>query len=124
MLHKTLAEEGKKPNMDVEKRKNPRIDFHLKLTVEGYKGTTEIRDFSLGGLLIQVDDPSHFNQGDVIHLVMLLPFEDKPIDIKAKVARVTPEGVGLEYINLLPYQEMIIEQCFHIFRSTMPATSI
>jgi hypothetical protein len=55
--------------------------------------------------------------------MMLLPFEDKPIDVKAKVTRVTSEGVGVEYMNLLPYQEMIIEQCFHIFKSTMPATS-
>ncbi len=109
--------------MDLEKRKNPRIDFHLELTIKGYEGSMEMRDLSLGGLLIQVDDPSHFNQGDVIHLVMLLPFEDKPIDVKAKVTRVTSEGVGVEYMNLLPYQEMIIEQCFHIFKSTMPATS-
>jgi c-di-GMP-binding flagellar brake protein YcgR len=123
MSHRTLAEEGKKPNMDLEKRKNPRIDFHLELTIKGYEGSMEMRDLSLGGLLIQVDDPSHFNQGDVIHLVMLLPFEDKPIDVKAKVTRVTSEGVGVEYMNLLPYQEMIIEQCFHIFKSTMPATS-
>ena len=123
MSYRTFAEEQNEPDMDIDRRKDPRIDFHLELTIEGYKGATEIRDLSLGGLLIKLDDPSHFSPGDVIVLVMLLPFEDKPVDVKAKVVRRTPEGIGVEYVKLSPYHRMVLEQCFHIFRSTMPIAS-
>jgi c-di-GMP-binding flagellar brake protein YcgR len=109
--------------MDIDRRKDPRIDFHLELTIEGYKGATEIRDLSLGGLMIKLDDPSRFSLGDGVVLTMLLPFEDKPIDVKAKVVRITSEGIGVEYVKLSPYHKMIIEQCFHIFKSTMPIAS-
>jgi len=118
-----LAQEGKEPNMDVDKRKTPRIDFHLDVVVKGCEGTTEIRDLSLGGLFIRLEDAARLSEGDVVHLVMQLPFEKTPLYVRAKVVRVTSEGIGVEYMNLLPHQEMIIEQCFHIFKSTMPATS-
>ena len=121
--YRSCAEAGDKPNMDLDRRKDPRIDFHLELTIDGYKGATEIRDLSLGGLLIKLDDPSHFSPGDVIVLVMLLPFEDKPVDVNAKVVRRTPEGIGVEYVKLSPYHKMMLEQCFHIFKSTMPIAS-
>jgi len=106
--------------MDPDKRKTPRIEFHLEVVVKGCEGTTEIRDLSLGGLFIRLEDPGHLKEGDVVHLVMQLPFEKTPLYVRAKVVRVTSEGVGVEYMNLLPHQEMILEQCFHIFRHTMP----
>ena len=123
MSHRTLAEEGKKPNMDLDKRRTPRISFHLEVIVKDCEGTTEITDLSLGGLFIRLEDPAHLKEGDVVPLVVQLPLEKTPLYVKVKVVRVTSEGIGVEYMNLLPHQEMIIEQCFHIFKSTMPAAS-
>jgi hypothetical protein len=60
------------------------------------------------------------SEGDVVHLIMQLPFEKTPLYVKAKVVRVTSEGIGVEYMNLLPHQEIILEQCFHLFKHTMP----
>jgi hypothetical protein len=106
--------------MELDKRKTPRIDFHLEVVVKGCEGTTEIRDLSLGGLFIRLEDVAKLSEGDVVHLVMQLPFEKTPLYVRARVVRVTSEGIGVEYMNLLPHQEMIIEQCFHIFKSTIP----
>jgi hypothetical protein len=91
--------------------------------IKGYQGPTEIHDLSLGGLFIHVKDPSQFKEGDVIDLVMELPFEKDPIEIKAKIMRVTARGIGVEYVDLLPQHAMALEQCFHIFKHTMPIAS-
>jgi hypothetical protein len=115
-----LAKEGKEPNMDLDKRKTPRIDFHLEVVVKGCEGTTEIRDLSLGGLFVRLEDAAQLREGDIVHLVMQLPLEKTPLYVRARVVRVTSEGIGVEYMNLLPHQEMILEQCFHIFKHTMP----
>lgn len=109
--------------MGLNQRKNPRIDFHLAVMIKGYEGPTEIQDLSLGGLFIRVTDPPQFEQGDEVDLVIQLPFEEDPMEVKAKIVRVTAEGVGVEYVDLLPQHAMALEQCFHIFKHTMPIAS-
>jgi c-di-GMP-binding flagellar brake protein YcgR len=106
--------------MSLEQRKNPRIDFRLSVMIKGYEGQTEIQDLSLGGVFIRVENPSQFRHGDEIDLVMQLPFEKDAMEVKAKITRVTAEGVGVEYVDLLPQHTMALEQCFHIFKHTMP----
>jgi hypothetical protein len=118
-----MAEGGKQRNMDVDKRKAPRIEFHLDVAVKGLEGTTEIRDLSMGGLFIRLEDASQLKEGHIVHLVMQLPLEKTPLYVKARVVRVTSEGIGVEYMNLLPHQEMVLEQCFHIFKHTMPVAA-
>jgi len=123
-FHRRLTEEGKKRDMSLDKRKNPRIDFHLAVVIKGYQGPTEIKDFSLNGLFVQMEDPSQFKQGDEVELVMNLPFEKDTVEVKAKVTRVTSQGVGAEYVNLMPQHTMALEQCFHVFKHTMPIASM
>ena len=106
--------------MAKEKRGKARIDFHLPVTIKGHQGLKKIKDFSLSGLFIEMKDTSEFKQGDEIDLVMELPHEKKPIEPKARVAHVTGEGIGVEFVDLSPQHAMALEYCFHIFKDTIP----
>ena len=106
--------------MGHEKRKNARIDFYLPVTIKGYPGLNKVKDFSLGGLFIEIDDTSQFNEGDEIDLVMNLPHENKDMQVRALVMRVTGKGIGVEFVGLSPQDTMALEYCFHIFKHTVP----
>jgi Tfp pilus assembly protein PilZ len=110
----------KKPSMSQDNRRDPRIDFYLQVMIKGHEGLQKAKDFSMSGLFIQLVDPSIFNKGDEVHLVMKLPHENDPIRVKALVMRVTSEGIGVEFVDLQPQHAMALEYCFHVFRHTVP----
>ena len=103
-----------------EKRGNVRIDFHLPVTIKGHQGLKKIKDFSLSGLFIEMKDTSQFKEGDEIDLVVELPHEKNPIEPKARIAHVTGEGIGVQFVDLSPQHAMALEYCFHIFKDTIP----
>ena len=103
-----------------EKRKDARIDFYLPVTIKGHQGLNKVKDFSIGGLFIEMQDTSRFKQGDEIDLIIELPHEKKPIEPKARVAHVTGKGIGVEFVDLSPQHAMAIEYCFHVFKHTVP----
>jgi hypothetical protein len=105
--------------MSEDKRKNPRIDFYLPVTIKGHEGVKEIKDFSLSGLFVEVEDPSGFARGDMINLVIELPY-DKPIVVKARVMRLTDKGIGVEFVDLHPEDLIALGECFDIFKYTIP----
>ncbi|NVL89864.1 MAG: PilZ domain-containing protein [Desulfobacterales bacterium] len=106
--------------MGKAERKNPRIDFYLPVTIKGHQGLNKVIDLSMGGLLIQIEDTSPFKIGDEVDLVIKLPHEKNAIQVKARVARVIKEGIGVEFIDLSPRDQMSLEYCFHVFKSTVP----
>ena len=106
--------------MAKEKRGKARIDFHLPVTIKGHQGLGKIKDFSMGGVFVEIQDTSDFKQGDEIDLVMELPHEKNPIEPKARVVHVTGEGIGVEFVDLSPQHAMAIEYCFHVFKHTVP----
>lgn len=106
--------------MGMDKRKHPRIDFHLDVTIRGHEGIVEVRDFSLGGLFVHVGDASGFKEGNVIWLVMKLPHEKNPLRVKAQIMRVIKDAIAVEFVDLLPQDAMTLEYCFHIFKDTVP----
>jgi Tfp pilus assembly protein PilZ len=110
----------KKLNMSRDKRKEPRINFYLPVTIKGQQGSKKMTDFSLSGAFVHIHDTSRFKQGDEIDLVMNLPLENNQIQVKARVAHVTTEGIGVEFVGLLPQHEMALEYCFHVFKHTVP----
>ena len=110
----------KTAGMTDEHRKDPRIDFHLDVTVTGKKGLQEVRNFSPNGFFLRTDDPWQYHVGDEIFLVMRLPNEHEPLELQARVAHVCEEGVGIEFKNLRPQDAMSVEHCFHIFKHTTP----
>ena len=108
--------------MGKKERKNARIDFYLPVTIKGHQGLKKIKDFSLGGLFIfiEMQDTSRFKKGDEINLIMELPHEKNPIEPKARVARVTGKGIGVEFVDLSPNDAMALEYCFNVFKHTVP----
>ena len=101
-------------------RINPRIDFHLPVEIKGHRGPHTIRDFSVGGVLIETKDASHFKPGDEIDVIIALPLEKSPIQVKFRVTRVTSKGIGVQFVNLAPKDAMALEWCFHVFKHTIP----
>ena len=57
-----------------------------------------IRDISLGGVFMLTSVP--FRAGDDIRIVFNYDDQGNPIRLVGKVARVTPEGVGVRFISL------------------------
>ncbi|NVM23367.1 MAG: PilZ domain-containing protein [Desulfobacterales bacterium] len=106
--------------MDKDKRKTPRIDFYLPVVIKGHKGVRKVKDFSLGGVFIQIEDVSGFKQGDEIELVIELPHEKDAIEVRARIMRVTSNGIGAEFVDLSPQHAMALEFCFHLFKNTVP----
>ena len=86
--------------MTSDNRKTPRIDFRLPVMIKGYKGTKKVMDFSLTGLFIQVEDSSLFREEDIVRIIIKLPHEKRPMEIKAKVVRVAGDGIGIEFMDL------------------------
>jgi hypothetical protein len=103
-----------------EKRKHPRIDFHLGVMIRGRQGLKEIRNFGLGGVFVGTEDPSQFESGDEVYLIMKFPSETKAMQVKSRVAHTSDKGIGVEFIDLNPRNAMSMEYCFNIFRHTVP----
>jgi len=106
--------------MGHEKRKSARIDFYLPVTIKGHQGLNKVKDFSMGGLFIEMEDTPQFKQGDEIDLIMKLPHESITMQVRALVTRVTGKGIGVEFVGLSPQHAMAIEYCFHVFKHTVP----
>ena len=111
---------SKNLNMSHDKRKEPRIDFYLPVTIKAQQGSKKMTDLSLGGAFIHIHDTSPFKQGDEIDLVIKLPLEKNAIQVKARVAHMTTEGIGVEFVGLLHQHEMALEYSFHVFKHTVP----
>lgn len=109
--------------MTREKRKSPRIDLHFQLIYIGQKGERphEVRDLSMGGLFIRTANPSEFQQGDEVELVMREPADNTLMLLNAKVMRVSKAGIGVEFINLTPEDQETLQTCFDLFQHTLPS---
>jgi hypothetical protein len=107
-------------NPFVEKRKHPRIDFHLEVMIREHHGLKQIRNFGLGGVFVGTEDPSQFGSGDEVYLVMKFPSETKAMQVKSRIAHTSDKGIGVEFIDVSPKNAMSMEYCFNIFRHTVP----
>jgi Tfp pilus assembly protein PilZ len=105
--------------MSEDKRKNPRIDLDMEVRIKDH-GLHKVKDLSLGGLFIQIQDTCQFKQGDEIELIMKLPVEKDPMRLNARVARVITDGIGVEFADLPPQEHMALEYCFNVFKHTIP----
>jgi len=103
-----------------DKRKSPRIDFNLQVKVAGQKKAQEVKNFGLYGVFLQTDPSFQAEQGDEISLVMRLPLEDIPLELKGRIVRVEEEGVGVVFPDISPQEAMALEACFAVFKETLP----
>lgn len=105
--------------MGEEKRKIPRIEFRLKVTIND-ELPGKMMNFCTGGAFIHTDNPSQFKAGDEEELAMKFPLENKPSKLKARVAHVTSRGIGVEFQDLSLRDTTAIDYCYDVFEHTLP----
>lgn len=106
--------------MAQEQRKNPRIDFHLDVSVKGKKGEQAVRNLTLYGVFLKTGETGHYKIGDEISVVMRLPNERNNMEVRGRVAHVSDKGIGVEFLDMLASDAIAMECCFHVFKHTTP----
>jgi hypothetical protein len=110
-----------KKEVEWEKRKDPRLEFHCDARVLGIDGIQSITDISLGGIFIETDMLDQINVGQIITVVTNLPTERRALRFKAKVVNKRNRGIGCQFIALDDENREAICLCFEMFRDTLPA---
>jgi c-di-GMP-binding flagellar brake protein YcgR len=105
--------------MRKERRKDTRIDLFVQDKIK-HQGLHNVKNLSLSGLFIQMLNPSQFETGDKIEVVMQLPAEDKPTHLDARVRRIAMDGVGIEFVKVPPKQQVALQYCVDVFKHTVP----
>jgi Tfp pilus assembly protein PilZ len=105
-----------------EKRKDPRVEFHCLVIIEGFHGEKRITDISLGGAFVECESEliPGFHIGQALKLLMKLPAEDDLIKVNAQIVNVTERGIGCKFEKLGRKCEDAIQQTFHLARHTLP----
>jgi Tfp pilus assembly protein PilZ len=96
----------------MDRRKSPRIELHLYLTIKGEPAPQAIRNFGLYGVFIQTENPSRFKTGDEINVVMKLLNQTENMLVNGRVAHVSDKGIGVEFTDLRPQDAMAMELCY------------
>jgi hypothetical protein len=85
-------------NLDA-KRKHSRRDYHadvmFSIDYNAYFG--EIKDISLGGAFVSLDNLPTVEPDDEIHLTIPYAFQKKEITLKGRVTRYAENGIGIEF---------------------------
>jgi len=108
--------------VDDEKRKGARIEIVFPVRISGFQGETRVTDISMGGVFIECENAlgSKFQKGQILHLFMHLPTENKPMIEKAEVRYVGDRGIGCKFVGLSQQNEQAIRQCISVFKDTLP----
>lgn len=106
--------------MGNDKRLNPRIDFHLDVIVRGLKGVKKVKNFSRGGVFVEVGQPRGFKEGDRVEIVTRLPLEKRIMTVTGQVAHTTGNGIGVRFLDLWGPNSEAIEKHFQVFKATIP----
>lgn len=90
--------------MSENQRRYPRHELNIKVAVSCLDVDSRIfktRDISDGGMFLQVDDPTQYPQGEMVHVHFLDPLHDDSDTHKdAVIVRVTGNGVAISYVDL------------------------
>lgn len=103
-----------------DKRLNPRIDFHLDVLVRGLKGVKTVKNFSRGGVFVEVERSRVFKAGDRVEIVTRLPLEKRIMIVNGQVAHTTDKGIGIRFMDLWGPNAEAIEKNFQVFKATIP----
>ena len=107
-------------NVDKERRKHPRLEFHCKATIRGINQVLKVTDISMGGFFFELKTQKKLKMGSVVDVSMRLPTEYKTIRFKAKLISQTDRGIGCKYLSLTPEIREAIRNCFETFKDTIP----
>jgi MOSC domain-containing protein YiiM len=103
-----------------DKRLNPRIDFHLDVIVRGLKGVKKVKNFSRGGVFVEVEQSGVFKAGDRVEIVTRLPLEKRVMTVTGRIAHTTENGLGIRFVDLWGPNSDAIEKHFQVFKATIP----
>jgi len=87
----------------MEKRKHRRNRVHLDVDLVypgGEKIRVKTRDLSIGGLFVEATDIEPLKEGDPLTIIFLsIPPQGITYSIKAKVQRLTQNGIAVTFID-------------------------
>ena len=91
-------------------REYPRIACYLQVdfATGGKAYQSYIRDLSASGVFIETKDTFKVGQEVALCFALSEPDAALPFKLKGKVARVYPDGIGVQYLNMSQYQRQII----------------
>ena len=111
---------SEKRDVEKDRRKHERLEFHCDATVMGIHGVLTITDISLGGIFVEAAIPDNVYVGKLITINAKLPSEREIIRLKAKVVSQTKRGIGCQFVELNDQVRNSICMCFELFRDTLP----
>ncbi|MGD2125273.1 MAG: PilZ domain-containing protein [Desulfobacteraceae bacterium] len=106
--------------MKNERRLNPRIDFRHEVAIRGSQARSRFLNFSTGGAFIQTEEPLRFKPGGRMEVITTLPLEKKAMSIRARVAHVKRNGIGVEFEDVWGRDAVAIDHNFEVFKATIP----
>jgi hypothetical protein len=106
--------------VDADRRRNTRIEFHIPVVILGVDAEAQIVDFSLEGFHIELTSDLELAVGQQIYLALRLPTERDPVRIKAKIVYIDGKGIGCHFIDVAPPMLEKLERCFSVFTATLP----
>ena len=106
--------------MSKERRITPRIDFHHDVLIKGSRDPSKIINLSTGGVFIQTARALQFKPGHEIEVVTTLPLERRAISVRARVAHVENDGIGVGFVNIFGREAAAIDSTFEVFKATVP----
>jgi hypothetical protein len=112
---------SEKKDIEQERRKDPRLEFHCNAMVLGLDGIKTITDISLGGVFIEVGAQDNVEIGQAVMINVKLPTEPRTMRLDAKVVNKNHRGIGCQFISLEESQKDAICLCFEYFKDTLPA---
>ena len=117
-----LKSSKKAEKLAKDRRRGPRLGFHCPVLIQGTEGQFTIRDISLEGAFIEPGDASkiQFKTGQILQLLVRLPTENNPTEIKASVENVRTHGVGCRFISLSQESKDAIHRCFNVAKHSIP----
>ena len=77
------------------KRRNYDADVMFSINYNTYFG--EIKDISLSGAFISLDNMPFVEDDDEVHLTIPYAFQKKDITLRGRVTRYAENGVGIEF---------------------------
>lgn len=109
-----------KKEIEIERRQDPRLEFHCDAAVPGLHGIQTITDISLSGLFLETSGLDYINVGRVATINTRFHLDSNVLRLKARVMRHSNRGIGCQFVELNEQRKEEISTCFELFKDTLP----
>lgn len=90
--------------MSINSRKHERHPVHVDVTLnfqDKHASVTRTRDISDGGMFLELENPSNYPMGEMVHIQYKNPFRDNmDTHVDAIVVRVADDGIGIAFVEI------------------------